>query len=231
MLLLLLLAASTAQPPDALWRFEDAGALGTDTQGLLPLTLSSAAGGVASQGTAGGCVGSFLAANGSAMHLNVSAATATPYPAAVSDGLTVELLFRLPRLGNFNRAGNTTILESGSGQGDNGWGVAFDRHSLRFRAAGRVVEAKLIGTGVRSIWSIADGEWHHLACRINAATDEMSIWVDGECPDAHGGSAPANASVTPGKVPAGVGVLTLLPTPFDGAGKLTRWSPRPFLGH
>jgi hypothetical protein len=218
-LLLLLIVTGTvaAQQPDAFWRFEDPAALGKDTQNKLSLTLSSEGAAVAAQGTAGGCVGGYLEANGSAVHLNASAASASPYPPAASAGLTVELLFRLPRLGNFNLAGNTTVVQSGSGQGEAGWGVAFDRHSLRFRAAGRVVEAQLVGAGVRSIWSIADGAWHHLACRIDAATGEMSIWVDGECPNAHGGSSLANTSAAPGAVPAGVGLLTLLPTAFDGA--------------
>jgi hypothetical protein len=206
---------AAAQQPDALWRFEDADKLGTDTQGTFELSLGPD--GVGSHGTRDGCVGGYLEANGSAVHLSVSAATASPYPAAASPGLTVEFLFRLPRLGNFNKAGNTTVLSSGGGQGDAGWGVAFDRHSLRFRAAGRVVEAQLVGSGVRSIWNLADGKWHHLACRIDATTGEQSIWVDGECPDVHGGSSPANTSTAPGTVPAGVGVLTVLPVAFDGA--------------
>ena len=45
--------------------------------------------------------------------------------------------------------------------------MVFDRHSVGFRAAGRVVSAALIGSGVRSIWNLADGGWHHCACRLD----------------------------------------------------------------
>ena len=97
----------------------------------------------------------------------------------------------LPANGSsFNKAGNTTIIRGGSGEGDAGWAVVFDRHSIGFRAAGRVVSAALVGSGVRSIWNLADGNWHHLVCRLDAASGEQSIWVDGQCPDGPVGQCP-----------------------------------------
>ena len=44
------------------------------------------------------------------------------------------------------------MLRGGSGEGDAGWALVFDRHSIGFRSAGRVVSAQLIGSGVRSIF-------------------------------------------------------------------------------
>ena len=212
-----IVACALAQQPAALWRFEDASSLGKDSSAKGATALSfGAAGTLATQGTADGCVGAYLQADGQNVSLNVSATTAAPFPASPAKGLSVELLFRLPRLGSFNKAANTTLIRGGTGGGEDGWAVAFDRHSLRFRAAGRCVEASLVGAGVRSVWNLVDGNWHHLLCRLDAKSGEQSIWVDGQCPDSFGGWSAANASTAPGTVPSS-GVVTVLPTAFDGA--------------
>ena len=140
-----------------------------------PAALVTAGPWHAAEGTADEIVGGYLQADGFNVTLSVSAATAGALPATPVPGLTVELLFRLPRIGNFNKAANTTLIRGGSGGGDDGWAVVFDRHSLRFRAAGRSVAASLVGSGVRSVWNLVDGNWHHLACRIDAKTGEQSI--------------------------------------------------------
>ena len=208
-----------AQQPEALWRFENAGNIGQDSsaKGGNALSFGGSGNTLASQGTADGYVGAYLQADGGNVSLNVSATTAGPFPASPAKGLSVEMLFRLPRLGNFNKAANTTLIRGGNGGGEDGWAVVFDRHALRFRAAGRCVEASLVGAGVRSVWNLVDGNWHHLACRLDAKTGEQSIWVDGQCPDSFGGWSPANASAAPKHVPSGSGVVTVLPTAFDGA--------------
>ena len=229
LVLLLLLALGPAHPqkPLAWWRFEEGGPhLGTDssTNGSMPLNLGhadSAGRPPVSQGAVGGCVGRYLRVVGANVSEALAATTAAPLPRGAGPGITVELLFRLPSNGSFNKAGNTTILRAGSGLGDAGWALVFDRHSIGFRAAGRVVAASMIGSGVRSMFNLANDEWHHLACRLDGATGEQSIWIDGQCPDENPlaltrGSRPANASAAPGKLPAASGVVTLLPSAFDG---------------
>jgi hypothetical protein len=236
MLNLLLLALPPmfyGQEPVAWWRFEQGGAgIGDDSSpgGPNPLISEPFSPGAApnfTRASANACVGDYLLVDGSEVSTNLSASTKGPLPSQAGPGMTIELLFRVFSNASFNKAGNTTILRGGDGEGGTGWALAFGRHSVGFRAAGRVAEAHLIGSGVRSIVHLADGSWHHLAARIHGSTGEQSIWIDGQCPDMHpptclppctlGGSSPANASTAPGKIPAGTGVVTLLPTAFDGA--------------
>ena len=228
--MLLAAAAAAGQEPVAWWRFESSAHLGADSSpgganSFVSEPFSPEPEPPFSQETADGCVGGYLHVGGANVSLALAAETAKPIPAATAPGLTAELLFRLNGTA-FNKAGNTTVLRGGSGEGGAGWALAFDRHSIGFRAAGRVVSAQLIGSGVRSIFGLADGAWHHLACRLDASSGEQSIWIDGQCPDPHpptcpppctlGGSLPPNASAAPGQVPAGAGAVTLLPSAFDG---------------
>ena len=244
----LLLRVCVSQPPDALWRFEDPQNIGTDssataTHAFTVRPLSPLPSPPYEQRTSGGCVGGYLHVGGENTALNLFAEAVKPLPTVTAPGLTLELLFRTadPNLANsssFGKAGNTSLLRGGNGEGAAGWELVFDRHAIRFRAAGRVVSAALVGTGVRSIWNLADGKWHHLVCRLDAASGEQSIWVDGQCPHGPNGQCPrpnedgscadgtevygghgshlANTSTAPGHVPAGSGSVVLLPDAFDG---------------
>lgn len=231
LVLLLMRGSATAQEPLAFWEFEDAKNIGADssTGSQNPFVgepFSPVPEAPFVQGTVGGAVGSYLSVNGANTSLSVSAKTAKPIPNIAVGGITVELLFRISANQSFNKGANTTLLQGGNGTGSSGWALVLDRHAISFRAAGRAISAFMIGSGVRSYFALTDSEWHHLACRFDAASGEQSIWIDGQCPDPNpptcplpctlGGSLPANATSAPGKIPAGDGTVTLLPTAFDG---------------
>ena len=50
-------------------------------------------------------------------------------------------------------------------------------------SASHDIEVPLAGVGVQSTDYLLDGEWHHLAFVVDAATGAQAIWVDGQSPE------------------------------------------------
>jgi hypothetical protein len=216
-------------PPALYYRFEDAARPGADTMGhhdLLPTAASTLP---LPAPTPGGAVGAFAAFDGGNTSEALAAgAGAWNCSASSCDGVTVEFLLRAGP--NFNKAGETPVLQS-RGEGS---AFAFEallaRHGYGLHAggsaygfpqqlnAGADVLAPLEGVGRAAHGWLLDGGWHHVAMRkrahpANASECVADIWLDGQSPAGFSSTGPAVGAVCTFSTGE---PLVLLPAAFGG---------------
>ena len=216
-------------PPALYYRFEDAARPGADTMGhhdLLPTAASTLP---LPAPTPGGAVGAFAAFDGGNTSEALAAgAGAWNCSASSCDGVTVEFLLRAGP--NFNKAGETPVLQS-RGEGS---AFAFEallaRHAYGLHAGGRAygfpqqlyagadVLAPLEGVGRAAHGWLLDGGWHHVAMRkrahpANASECVADIWLDGQSPAGFSSTGPAVGAVCTFSTGE---PLVLLPAAFGG---------------
>ena len=230
-------AGPTAGPisttPVSYWRFETAD-LSTDsaTPGE-PLRATSPSAWTSKPFASGGIVGGYAAVENASV-----AALGGLFPRSTggASGVTVELLLKAGP--QFQLLGNTSLFGA---LGPGGWvEAAVERHSLTFRAdpsggsqpsttpcmseqdavlpeavpCSRL-EVPMDQAGRRTMFYLADGNWHHLAFRKDAASGEQHIFIDGQSPDGFRHPQPNRSSGAAISQPQGS--FTLLGSQFDGA--------------
>ena len=228
------LASARTVLPALYYRFEDAARPGLDTMrhyDLLPTAASTLPLPVP---TPGGAVGAFAAFDGGNTSEALAAgAGAWNCSARSCDGVTVEFLLRAGS--NFNKAGETPVLQSrGTGSAftfeallaRHGYGLHAGSRAYGFPQelyAGEDVLAPLEGVGRAAHSWLLDGGWHHVAMRkrahpTNASECVADIWLDGQSPAGFNSTGPA---FSPGGAPAVCTFITgeplvLLPAAFGG---------------
>ena len=233
--------AGASLRPVSYWRFEESDNLGADSvrpgEPLRPTGSSATPTWSARPFASGGIVGGYAAVDNATV-----AALGGRFPRSASGagGVTIELLLKAgPR---FQLFGNTSLFGA---LGPGGWvEAAVERHSLTFRAdpsdpspqrraassapcmseqdavlpapvpCSRL-EVPLDQAGRRTMFYLADGNWHHLAFRKDAASGEQHIFIDGQSPDGFRHPQP-NRSTGPA-ISQPQGHFTLLGSVFDGA--------------
>lgn len=197
-------SAATPYPPLAYYRFEVADEPWLDA--ALRCNLSIPTGptvAVPTYTASGGTVGAFLDFNAGGAHRNASvpvawgAQSCANVTAAGAPGLTLEFLLR-PTAGCFARGGSATLFKS-SGSSGTSVLVELTSQSLTWTATTAAsssadgdasptdtLSASLEGAGVLAADYLWGGgtksAWHHFAFVKDAASGNMSVWVDGRNP-------------------------------------------------